>query len=380
MARTRARSRWRSAPCRGSKRCRGGIHAARDPHPHQCRGGIHAARDPHPHQCRGGIHAARDPHPHQCRGGIHAARCSHPAPMPGPACRAVPRPRGGWSPMRTPPADRRAVGEPFRARGYFSLARWRGGFPSSGLTHMRALATLTTVRRSIPVTPTWTQWLVGSALAIGAAVAGTAGGAAAQGSAAAVSPAGHRATAVFSGGCFWGVQAVFEHVRGVLSAESGYTGGAARTAEYEIVSTGSTGHAESVRVTFDPTQVTYAQLLDVFFTIAHDPTEKNRQGPDEGTQYRSAVWYATPEQKATAESVIQQLTAAHVFRSPIVTEVSPLGGFYPAESYHQDYYIHHPDAAYIVINDKPKVEHLERARPALYRDTPVLYAAESTAR
>jgi peptide-methionine (S)-S-oxide reductase len=181
--------------------------------------------------------------------------------------------------------------------------------------------------------------------------------------------------AVFSGGCFWGVQAVFEHVRGVIGVTAGYAGGEARTAAYEEVSSGTTGHAESVRIVFDPARVSYADLLKVFFTVAHDPTLLNRQGPDEGTQYRSAVWYTSDDQKRVAESVIRQLSSSHAFSRPIVTQVAPLRGFYSAEGYHQDYFVHHPDAPYIVINDKPKVENLQHALPTLYQDTPVLYVA-----
>ncbi|MBA2626701.1 MAG: peptide-methionine (S)-S-oxide reductase MsrA [Gemmatimonadales bacterium] len=187
-------------------------------------------------------------------------------------------------------------------------------------------------------------------------------------------------TAVFAGGCFWGVQAVFAHVKGVISAESGYTGGSARTATYENVSDGTTGHAESVRIVFDPAQVTYAQLLDVFFRVAHDPTQLNRQGPDRGTQYRSAIWYTNAPQRQAAEAAIARLTQSHVHRSPVVTQVAPLSQFHPAEAYHQDYFFRHPDAAYIVNNDAPKVEALHRQYPALWRDTPVLLTARSASR
>ena len=173
--------------------------------------------------------------------------------------------------------------------------------------------------------------------------------------------------AVFSGGCFWGIEAVFEHVKGVTRAESGYAGGAGTTANYESVSAGDTGHAESVRVVFDPSQVTYGQLLQVFFSVAHDPTELNYQGPDHGPQYRSAIWYTTEAQKRTAEAYIAQLTRSHAFPKPIVTEVNPLRGFYLAEAYHQDYATRHPDAPYIVYNDAPKVERLKKDLPALYR-------------
>jgi len=173
-------------------------------------------------------------------------------------------------------------------------------------------------------------------------------------------------TAVISGGCFWGIQAVFQHVKGVINAASGYAGGSARTAEYEIVSTGETGHAESVKITYDPSQITYGQLLRVFFSVAHDPTQLNRQGPDEGTQYRSAIWYANDEQKRIAEAYIAQLDKAKIFPRSIVTQVVPLKGFYPAEAYHQDYAAQHPRDPYIVYNDAPKVAHLREEFPALY--------------
>jgi peptide-methionine (S)-S-oxide reductase len=173
-------------------------------------------------------------------------------------------------------------------------------------------------------------------------------------------------TAVFAGGCFWGVEAVFEHMKGVKEAVSGYAGGSADTAKYEVVSSGTTGHAESVKVTFDPSQISYGQLLQVFFSVAHDPTELNRQGPDVGTQYRSAVFYANDEQKRAAEAYIAQLQAAKTFRRPIVTQVAPLKAFYPAEAYHQNYLVNHPTQPYIVINDLPKLDGLKRQFPALY--------------
>jgi peptide-methionine (S)-S-oxide reductase len=172
--------------------------------------------------------------------------------------------------------------------------------------------------------------------------------------------------AVFSGGCFWGVQAVFQHVKGVISARSGYSGGERRTADYEMVSTGRTGHAESVRVVFDPSQVTYGQLLHVFFSVAHDPTELNRQGPDEGPQYRSVVFFTTEEQEKITKAYIAQLDEAHVFKHKIVTEVVPLKGFYEAEAYHQDYAAHHPESPYIQYNDLPKVDHLKKEFPQLW--------------
>lgn len=174
------------------------------------------------------------------------------------------------------------------------------------------------------------------------------------------------ATAVFAGGCFWGVEGVFQHVKGVKSVRTGYAGGDARHANYDDVSEGDTGHAESVKVTYDPSQVTYGQLLQVFFSVAQDPTLLNRQGPDRGTQYRSAVFYATPEQKKVAEAYVAQLTAAHAFTRPILTEVTPLKGFYLAESEHQDYMRLNPYTPYIAINDRPKVLALERIYPQMY--------------
>jgi len=173
-------------------------------------------------------------------------------------------------------------------------------------------------------------------------------------------------TAVVAGGCFWGIQAVFQHVKGVISATSGYSGGLAKTAEYEMVSTGETGHAESVKITYDPSKITYGQILRVFFSVAHDPTQLNRQGPDEGTQYRSSIFYGSEEQKRIAEAYIQQLEKAKVFQRSIVTQVVPLKAFYPAEAYHQDYAAHHPDNPYIVYNDAPKVTHLREQFPDLY--------------
>jgi peptide-methionine (S)-S-oxide reductase len=179
-------------------------------------------------------------------------------------------------------------------------------------------------------------------------------------------PANQTQSIVFSGGCFWGVQAVFQHVKGVKEAVSGYAGGDASTAQYEKVSTGATGHAESVKVTYDPAQISLGQLLKVFFADAHDPTELNRQGPDHGTQYRSAIFTTTPEQQKTVDAYIAQLQQAKVFSSPIVTQVEPLKGFYPAESYHQDYAKLHPHNPYIMINDAPKVAALKSDMPDLY--------------
>ena len=175
-----------------------------------------------------------------------------------------------------------------------------------------------------------------------------------------------RETAVLSGGCFWGVQAVFQHVKGVISATSGYAGGSEKDAQYEIVSTGETGHAESVQVVYDPSQITYGELLRVFFTVAHDPTQLNRQGPDEGTQYRSAIFYANDEQKRIADAYVAQIDQAKVFSHRIVTQIVHLQGFYPAEAYHQNYAALHPNQPYIVFNDAPKVEHLKQQFPDLY--------------
>lgn len=174
-------------------------------------------------------------------------------------------------------------------------------------------------------------------------------------------------TIVFSGGCFWGIQAVFEHVKGVTSATAGYAGGSAQTAEYETVSGGETGHAESVKVIYDPSKITLGQLLRVFFSVAHDPTQLNRQGPDDGTQYRSAIFYTTENQKKIAQAYITQLNQAKVFSGPIVTQLNSNSGFYAAEDYHQDYATKHPHNAYIMINDAPKVEHLRQQFPDLYK-------------
>src|SRR5665213_2188266 len=173
------------------------------------------------------------------------------------------------------------------------------------------------------------------------------------------------ATAVFAGGCFWGVEAVFDRLNGVTKAVSGFAGGNAATAHYETVSTGTTGHAESVQVTYDPSKISYGKLLEVFFSVAHDPTELNRQGPDEGTQYRSAIFYSDPDQKRVAEAYIHQLNAAKIFHGPIVTQVVPLKAFYAAEEYHQHFLDRNPNNPYIVYNDVPKVKHLQEQFPQL---------------
>jgi len=174
-------------------------------------------------------------------------------------------------------------------------------------------------------------------------------------------------TAVLAGGCFWGVDAVFKHVKGVKSVVSGYSGGDASTANYETVSSGTTGHAESVKITYDPSQVRYADLLRVFFSVATDPTELNRQGPDTGTQYRSVIFYANEEQKQIAQTYIEQLDKARVFSGAIVTQVVPFKAFYPAEAYHQDFLDRHPNYPYIVFNDLPKLRALKKEFPDLYK-------------
>ena len=173
--------------------------------------------------------------------------------------------------------------------------------------------------------------------------------------------------AVFAGGCFWGIEAVFEHVKGVRSATSGYAGGTATTAHYPIVSGGKTGHAESVQVVYDPSQTSYGQLLQIFFSVAHDPTQLNRQGPDEGPQYRSAIFFASPDQQRIAQAYVDQLNRAKTFKKPMVTVVNQLDVFYPAEAYHQDYAVHHPNDLYIIMNDAPKVGRLREQFPQIYK-------------
>ena len=204
-----------------------------------------------------------------------------------------------------------------------------------------------------------TKWILRLLLAGGVLFALTPIGVSAEGN--------DRATAVFSGGCFWGVDGVFKHVKGVSKVVSGYAGGVADTANYETVSTGTTGHAESVQVTYDPSKVSYDDLLKVFFFVAHDPTELDRQGPDSGTQYRSLIFYENGGQKNMADDYIAQLEQKHSFLKPIVTKVVPLTAFYPAEDYHQNYLARHPDNPYIVVNDMPKVERLRQDFPGLYQ-------------
>lgn len=179
---------------------------------------------------------------------------------------------------------------------------------------------------------------------------------------------GHREIAVVSGGCFWGIQAVYQHTKGVLSATSGYSGGSAETAHYEQVGNGNTGHAESVRIVYDPAQITYGQILMIFFSVAHNPTELDKQGPDWGSQYRSSLFYMNEEQKKIAAAYIAQLEAAKVFPQKIVTQLAPLKGFYPAETDHQNYVKHHLDNPYIAINDVPKLLNLKKQFPELYRE------------
>jgi peptide-methionine (S)-S-oxide reductase len=187
-------------------------------------------------------------------------------------------------------------------------------------------------------------------------------------------------TAVLAGGCFWGVQGVFQHLKGVKQVLSGYAGGSKDTAEYETVSTGRTGHAESVQITFDPREVSYGRILQIYFSVAHDPTQLNRQGPDSGTQYRSAIFSINETQRRIAQQYVAQLEHSGVFRRPIVTKIDPFTGFYPAEAYHQDFATLHPDHPYISFNDLPKIENLKRLYPDLYRATPVLVGSSRAAR
>lgn len=182
-------------------------------------------------------------------------------------------------------------------------------------------------------------------------------------------------TAVLAGGCFWGMQGVFEHVRGVTKVVAGYSGGAKATAIYELVGTETTGHAESVQITFDPRVVSFGEILRVYFSVAHDPTELNRQGPDTGSSYRSEIFFASPMQEKIARAYVGQLAAAHTYDAPIVTKIEKLNGFYPAEGYHQDFLIHNPTYPYIVFNDLPKIGALKRVLPAMYRDKPVMLTA-----
>jgi peptide-methionine (S)-S-oxide reductase len=182
-------------------------------------------------------------------------------------------------------------------------------------------------------------------------------------------------TAVLAGGCFWGVQLVFQHTRGVLNAVSGYAGGSRESANYQTVASGATDHAESVQVTFDPAQISFGKLLQIYFSVAHDPTQLNRQGPDHGPQYRSAIFYREPGQKEVAERYIAQLEVAKPFPRKIVTQLAPLHEFHPAEAYHQDYATRHPESPYIIAFDRPKIDSLKSVMPEVYRDKPVLVTA-----
>ncbi len=226
-------------------------------------------------------------------------------------------------------------------------------------------------------------WLAGAALAVGAVLAIT-GQPAFAGKQAYVLPppaldepstAATQETAVFAGGCFWGVQGVFQHVKGVSQALSGYAGGASGNATYDQVSTGATGHAESVKVTYDPSVISYGELLRIYFSVAHDPTELNRQGPDIGTQYRSTIFSENASQRKIAAAYIDQLNAAGVYPAKLATTIEPLKGFYPAEGYHQDYLTRHPDSMYIMFNDLPKVENLKKMFASRYQPNPVLVHA-----
>lgn len=183
--------------------------------------------------------------------------------------------------------------------------------------------------------------------------------------------------AVLAGGCFWGMQGMFEHVKGVKKVVAGYAGGRADTAHYETVSGGDTGHAESVEVTYDPAVISYGRLLQLYFSVAHDPTQVNSQGPDSGTQYRSAIFYADAAQQQVGEAYIAEIDHAHVFAKPVATHLEPLRGFYPAEGYHQDYLIHHPSNPYIVFNDMPKISNLKQAFPDRFISDPVTADARS---
>jgi len=193
-------------------------------------------------------------------------------------------------------------------------------------------------------------------------------------------PAGKKSVAVLAGGCFWGMQGVFEHVKGVTDTEVGYSGGAKETAHYERIERGDTNHAESIQITFDPSKISYGQILRIFFSVAHDPTQLNRQGPDSGTQYRSGIFYANADQQRVAQAYIAQLDAAKIFGKRIVTKMEPLTKFYPAEDYHQDYLILHPHQPYIVYNDLPKIEALKRVIPEWWQDQPVTVAMMTKAR
>jgi peptide-methionine (S)-S-oxide reductase len=221
--------------------------------------------------------------------------------------------------------------------------------------------------RGVPLTGAISSLLVAMALCVGCHAATKTPVPAAVDDAPLAQGSGQQ-TAVFAGGCFWGTQGVFERVKGVVATTAGYAGGSRNTATYDQVTTETTGHAESVRVVYDPSKITYGQLLRVFFSVAHDPTQLNRQGPDVGTSYRSAIFYSDEEQRKISQAYIAQLNAAHVFSGPIVTEVTPLKGFYDAEAYHQDYALHNPDNPYILVCDRPKIQALKAEFPELFVD------------
>ena len=232
---------------------------------------------------------------------------------------------------------------------------------------------MTTLNRRTP-TRAITRQLLGAVLGAAASLAAACSASHAAAPPPKVDAAPHAGleTAVLSGGCFWGIQGVFEHVRGVKKVWSGYAGGLAATAHYEVVGTGLTGHAESVQITFDPREISYGRILQIFFSVATDPTQVNMQFPDRGTQYRNEIWYTTPDQQRVAAAYVRQLDAAHAFSKPIATRVDPLKGFYKAEGYHQDYLVLHPDQPYIYTYDLPKVDALKREFPTAYRADPVL--------
>jgi peptide-methionine (S)-S-oxide reductase len=239
---------------------------------------------------------------------------------------------------------------------------------------LKNTATGSLLRRAKPALFTTAMVLLGM-MAFGAIPSAAEGAKAIPAPAADEAPGQNSEVAVLAGGCFWGVQGVFQHVEGVKSAVSGYAGGEKATAEYETVSSGTTGHAESVRITFDPHKVSYGRILQIYFSVVHDPTELNRQGPDTGTQYRSAIFPENPEQARIAKAYIAQLNQARVFDAAIVTKIEPDRAFYPAEDYHQDFLTLHPNYPYIAINDMPKVRDLQHLYPETYRANPVLVSA-----
>jgi peptide-methionine (S)-S-oxide reductase len=249
-------------------------------------------------------------------------------------------------------------------RGKFELSEWAG---SSGVGRRKVLLGALGAVLTVPLVASYAPRALGAEAAVVVpppALDKTAAGGGLQ-------------TVVLAGGCFWGVQGVYQHTKGVTQAVSGYAGGQKDTAHYEMVGTGRTGHAESVSVTFDPQQISLGKILQIYFSVAHNPTELNRQGPDFGTQYRSAIFYADDEQKRVASAYIEQLQQAHTFASPIVTKLEALSGFYPAEDYHQDFLVLHPSYPYIAFNDLPKLDNLKQLFPDYYRESPVTVLASS---